>query len=187
MVQMLLFAAVGVTLVGAALILFPRNDGPIETVRGFPDRYHDAASTVTKIGDPAVVVAGMALVSLSLVGFDVLSPIMALGLTLAPIVAIAAVAVVKRTVKLPRPSGGNSSRGYGFPPGHTAGAAAAAGAIVIVSVRAGVLEPWLVSVAATFAFVVAASRVTSGVHYAEDVIAGAGVGLLAAVAALWWI
>lgn len=65
-----------------------------------------------------------------------------------------------------------------FPSGHTTSAFAAAVALGLVSPR---LRPWLLGGAA----LVGASRVLVGAHYPSDVVGGAALGSLAAVAVAW--
>jgi undecaprenyl-diphosphatase len=94
------------------------------------------------------------------------------------------VQLLKRVVQRPRPC---DARGaplalvelpdpYSFPSGHAAAATAVATSVAIA-------HPLAAPVVLPLALVVAASRVTLGVHHASDVVAGAALGLAGAVAA----
>ena len=95
-----------------------------------------------------------------------------------------AVQVLKRAVARPRPCDASGQPlalidlpdPFSFPSGHAAAASAVGGAIAIA-------HPLLAPVALPLAALVAASRVTLRVHHVGDVVGGAVLGLLGAVAA----
>ncbi|MEX2126237.1 MAG: phosphatase PAP2 family protein [Woeseia sp.] len=66
---------------------------------------------------------------------------------------------------------------YSFPSGHTLHA-------VCFTIQFGHFEPLSLIVAAPFAVLVAISRVVLGLHYPSDVLAGAAIGALLALAGL---
>jgi undecaprenyl-diphosphatase len=96
-----------------------------------------------------------------------------------------AVQVLKRAVGRPRPCGPDGRPlalvalpdPFSFPSGHAAAAFAVALPIALAWV-------WAAPLALGAASVVAWSRVALRVHYASDVIAGVGLGLAGAMAAL---
>ncbi len=108
----------------------------------------------------------------------------AIGVLAAILVTALAVKIGKTATRRARPVGewGVLYRRFdphAFPSGHSARA-------MLLAVLAFALGPaWLGVLAATWAVLVAASRVTLGVHYLSDVVAGGALGLvLGAVAAL---
>ena len=88
------------------------------------------------------------------------------------------VQATKRITKVTRPDGSP----YSFPSGHTAQAFASA---VIFSEEFAQHKPWLAATAYTSAVTVGVLRVLNNKHWASDVIAGAGFGILSAKASEW--
>ncbi len=119
-------------------------------------------------------------------GFVVLLVDRRLGLAalLANVLSHLGVQVLKRTVARPRPCdpGGRPLAlvelpdPFSFPSGHAAAAAA-------VAVTLSLAHAWLAPVVLPLAGVVAVSRVRLRVHHASDVLAGAALGIIGAVAA----
>lgn len=80
--------------------------------------------------------------------------------------------------------------GFSFPSGHAVAGAAIAVALVIVLVPAGPRRRNLEMLAASFAFVMAMSRVYLRAHWLSDVVAGAALGAAVAIGAaalIHWI
>jgi undecaprenyl-diphosphatase len=109
---------------------------------------------------------------------------LALGVAAAILVTALVVKIGKITTRRARPVGDwgvlyRKFDPHAFPSGHTARA-------VLLAVLASAFGPaWLGTMLACWAVAVAASRVTLGVHYLSDVVAGAALGLVCgAVAAL---
>ncbi|WP_380674359.1 phosphatase PAP2 family protein [Salinigranum sp. GCM10025319] len=150
-----------------------RGLGELAVVSGLPRVVVDLFGLLTLLGDPWLLLGGLALLyavadRLALdrrrVAFVLATAFCALGVTLA----------LKSWFALPRPPGALEP-GYGFPSGHALGATVVWGTSALVldlgrrRVRlalAGVVVP-----------AVAASRVVIGVHYLVDVVVGVLVGL----------
>ena len=93
---------------------------------------------------------------------------------------------VKTLVARPRPAGSYAT-GYSFPSGHATDAAIMACLLAWFAFReprGRALVVALVALALGWAALVAAMRVTLGVHYASDVLGGLGMGLAIAGAGL---
>jgi undecaprenyl-diphosphatase len=96
------------------------------------------------------------------------------------------VALLKLAFARARPEGAilAASEGFSFPSGHTAAAATLACALVWMGMRRwrhrGLVA--LLVAGTLWVALMAASRVTLGVHYLSDVLGGAGVGLMVAAA-----
>jgi membrane-associated phospholipid phosphatase len=101
-------------------------------------------------------------------------------------IAVLAVTVmaVKFTVRRRRPEGEwgaiyRNTDPHSFPSGH------AARAFLIAVIAAGMGPAWLAILLWIWAPLVALARAAMGVHYLSDVIAGALVGIVAGLLALW--
>lgn len=93
---------------------------------------------------------------------------------LTEVISTGVVQATKRIVKEQRPDGSSFAS---FPSGHTA--QAFAGATIFVDEFAQ-HKPWLAASAYTFASAVGVLRVLNNKHWAGDVVAGAGFGILSA-------
>lgn len=88
------------------------------------------------------------------------------------------VQATKRICHITRPDGSL----YSFPSGHTAQAFASA---ALFSDEFAQHKPWLAATAYTSATVVGVLRILNNKHWASDVVAGAGFGMLSAKASEW--
>ena len=71
---------------------------------------------------------------------------------------------------------------YGFPSGHATASAGLSTALVGISNRR---DYWVYALAVAFVLLIGTTRLLLGVHYLVDVLAGIGVGVLVASAALY--
>ena len=112
------------------------------------------------------------LVSVVLLMFD---PLRVLGVATLAANALShvAVQVLKRTVVRTRPLDANGNP-FSFPSGHAAAAFA-------IAVTVGLYYPLLFVPLVALALLIGASRVTLLVHHVTDVVAGAALGVAAAV------
>lgn len=132
-----------------------------------------ALAALTHLGDPPVLVA---IAALAYWLWDRDRGVHLLSLT---ICALALVVALKGLFALPRPPEtlhAVPADGYGFPSGHALGAAALIGGVA-VSMESGSWARRSV-IGGILVTTVAVSRVGLGVHYAIDVLAGVGTGLL---------
>ena len=140
---------------GVALAWAATSAGPATA-----ERAHEKAADVLQIGIPTAAL-GVAAWHRDLEGVK--------GLALSGLASQGATWALKVTIDKQRPSGA----GWGFPSGHTSAAAWGAG---FLHRRYGLRWAWPAYLGTAF---VGWSRVDSNDHYVEDVIAGAGIGLLA--------
>ncbi|HEY3723251.1 MAG TPA: phosphatase PAP2 family protein [Acidimicrobiia bacterium] len=144
-----------------------------------------AATAVSFLGSPVIVTALSVLAGLVCWrrGGDVRLAALCVG---APAVAALVEVVTKQVVARPRPPTRvlTGASGFGFPSGHTTGAAALA---VVAMVAAQLLitdrrlRRRVCMVAVTYAVTVGISRVVVGAHYPSDVVGGLLVGTAAAL------
>lgn len=174
----------GMVLLLAGLWLSGSNTAAFLSVNGWARAFGDTPWLLaTVMGDAAVLLA----LFLPWVGRR---PDVAWKLVLAAIFATLATHGLKPLFLSPRPPAvldaalfhviGPAHRQGSFPSGHTMAAFAYAG-VMALAVRAR----WLGAVAVAIALVVGVSRMAVGVHWPIDVAAGAALGWLCAVAALY--
>jgi membrane-associated phospholipid phosphatase len=149
-----------------------RGLGAIGALRGLlPAPAVEALGAATVLGAPALLVVVVAVVYWR-APVDRRSSARLVALTLG---TAALTVLLKAAFGLPRPPGAGTDGG-GFPSGHALGAT-----VVWIGLAGAWDEPrrrmWLAGAAGIVA-VVALSRVTLGVHYLVDVIAGVAVGAL---------
>lgn len=156
--------------------------GIAAALESLPDWAHILLAALTILGDPLVVLGVATLVY----WFDPFpwekSRTAGARLAVATLVGLAAIPMAKATFALPRPPVGLhaiAADGYGFPSGHATGAATLAVAAVLLTPRERSRMQW--GVAGGYVAVIALTRVGLGVHYAGDVLAGAGLGAVCAV------
>lgn len=140
-----------------------------------PGPLRHAAAVLAHSGDSWFWLAGLALVWLWGEGFW---RERALQLAVGILVAAALVMLVKFTVRRRRPQGEwggiyRSTDPHSFPSGH------AARAFMLAALALGQGPGWLGAILALWAPLVALARVSMGVHYLSDVLAGAAFGVLA--------
>jgi membrane-associated phospholipid phosphatase len=147
------------------------------------DRLEDLAKLYAAISEPLFIVLCAALVVGGLVLRRTALTVAGLSAVIAAGVALAVTHVVSLAVDRPRPFVAHPGQIHpflhhaadaGFPSDHATAAFAIAGVLLI---RLG--RRWWPILAA--AVLLAAARVMLGLHYPADVVAGAGVGLLAAM------
>lgn len=178
-------AVAGVVIFGVLLLevrsssWLPELDGTVARGLHRPMRAHPVlvglSDAVSLMLAPAVlrIAAGIAAVVLLLRDRYVAAGVAALGV----IGSVAATEVAKALVHRPRPAFADPvahAAGWSFPSGHALAAGAAVTALIAL-VSAAVRRR-VAAVAVALGAVVCASRLTLGVHYLSDVLAGAALG-----------
>jgi undecaprenyl-diphosphatase len=146
------------------------------------------ARGVTAVGSPVTVDVVAAVAGLGLALTRRWSP--ALAVVAARLVELGIESAIKVVLDRPRPVFTPQlavGSGASFPSGHAAGSAAVYLVLLLLAVP-WLRRPWLrviaVAVATLLVLAIACSRLLLGVHYPSDVVAGLGLGLACAAAAV---
>lgn len=137
------------------LSLFPKLE---DIVRRFFEE-------ITSLG--SIYLVFVYIVTLELLGEKVSSRLLAI----ATAINSAVVFVIKNTLNMPRPPGGEQFLTASFPSGHAATAFMVA---AVLGYRYPALRYWTLLMAS----VVAVSRVVIGAHFVKDIVAGAAIGYI---------
>lgn len=155
--------------------LGPRGTGVGHTIANLPAPVTTAFAAVTVLGDPAFLLAALALLYWRApAATPRRATVTLIGVGLA---AAGAAVALKGVFTLARPPGA-AETGFGFPSGHALGAAAVYGGGARLYGRLD--RRRRSGVAAVVVALVACSRVVIGVHYLVDVAAGVAGGIVLA-------